>query len=379
MPTLPVALVLSLIIIATPLVAQEGNAQPSNSETQTTVENPSPQESAAAQTAPRPPEAAVKALDPVRKLRLITETQTANHIAKFDGNGGYANSQIYDDGGDMTTVASRLRLGSLSYIYYPAVPGGGNDLSGLMGSTLTFSMGFNSEANYSGTQGALSGRQMYVYDRPSSTFRAVVDGQGTWWFGSSPTNYGLKILAPTGSAVGMTIDSSGKVGIGGPADAAYRLKVVGNAHFAGTVTGQNIQAHYQDIAEWVPSATDLVPGTVVVLNLERDNQVMASATAYDTTVAGVVSAQPGLSLGIESEGTEQIATTGRVKVRVDARSKPIRVGDLLVTSDAPGTAMRSEPMNVNGRPFHQPGTIIGKALQSLDGGVGEILVLLSMQ
>lgn len=159
----------------------------------------------------------------------------------------------------------------------------------------------------------------------------------------------------------------------------FALEVNGHANFNGTVTGTNIKAHYQDVAEWVPSTTDLAPGTVVILNREKDNEVMASATSYDTTVAGVVSAAPGLSLGIEGEGKEQIATTGRVKVRVDARVKPIAVGDLLVTSDMPGTAMRSEPMNINGRPFHQPGTIIGKALQPLTGGVGEILVLLSMQ
>lgn len=157
------------------------------------------------------------------------------------------------------------------------------------------------------------------------------------------------------------------------------LNVQGNANFNGTVTGTNIKAHYQDVAEWVPSTTDLAPGTVVTLNTGRNNEVMASATAYDTTVAGVVSAQPGLSLGIEGEGKEQIATTGRVKVRVDARRQSVRVGDLLVTSDTPGTAMRSEPMSINGRAFHQPGTIIGKALEPLAGGVGEILVLLSMQ
>lgn len=159
----------------------------------------------------------------------------------------------------------------------------------------------------------------------------------------------------------------------------YALEVNGHANFNGTVTGTNIKAHYQDVAEWVPATSDLSPGTVVILNREKNNEVMASATSYDTTVAGVVSAQPGLSLGIEGEGKEQIATTGRVKVRVDARVKAIRVGDLLVTSDLPGTAMRSEPMDINGRQFHQPGTIIGKALEPLEGGVGDILVLLSMQ
>ena len=157
------------------------------------------------------------------------------------------------------------------------------------------------------------------------------------------------------------------------------LYVKGESYFDGTVTGTNIRAHYQDLAEWVPSTTDLAPGSVVILNRERNNEVMASSTACDTGVAGVVSAQPGISLGIEGEGKEQIATTGRVKVRVDARMQPIRVGDLLVTGDLPGTAMRSEPMDINGRKFHQPGTIIGKALEPLDGGVGEILVLLSMQ
>jgi hypothetical protein len=116
-----------------------------------------------------------------------------------------------------------------------------------------------------------------------------------------------------------------------------------------------------------------------VLNPNTNDAVIPSAREYDSTVAGVVSAQPGLILGVRSEGKEAIATTGRVKVRVDARNSPIRIGDLLVTSDEPGTAMRSEPLEIKGRSFHQPGTIIGKALEPLDGGVGEIMVLLSLQ
>jgi hypothetical protein len=68
-----------------------------------------------------------------------------------------------------------------------------------------------------------------------------------------------------------------------------------------------------------------------------------------------------------------------VKVKVDATRTPIKIGDLLVTSDTAGYAMKSEAMDLNGRKFHQPGTVIGKALQSLDSGRGEVLVLLSMQ
>lgn len=171
---------------------------------------------------------------------------------------------------------------------------------------------------------------------------------------------------------------AGKVGIGTNTP-GYQFHVVGNSYFQGTVTGTSISATYQDVAEWVPSTTDLAPGTVVVLNPERTNEVMISGAEYDSRVAGVVSHQPGLILGESGSNKEQVATTGRVKVRVDASRGPIRVGDLLVTSNKPGMAMRSEPMSINGRSFHQPGTILGKALEPLEGGEGEILVLLSMQ
>lgn len=180
------------------------------------------------------------------------------------------------------------------------------------------------------------------------------------------------------SVAKMVVDQNGNVGIGTPAPAS-RLHVMGDGVFSGTVTGGNIQAKYQDLAEWVPAKTDLRPGTVVVLDPEVSNSVMTSASAYDTTVAGVVSAQPGILLGESGQSKEQIATTGRVKVRVDATRAPIRIGDLLVTSDKPGMAMRSQPIDVGGVAIHRPGTVIGKALEPLAGGEGEILVLLSLQ
>jgi hypothetical protein len=41
--------------------------------------------------------------------------------------------------------------------------------------------------------------------------------------------------------------------------------------------------------------------------------------------------------------------------------------------------MKSQPIEIGGRRMHAPGTIIGKALEPLAGGTGEILVLLSLQ
>jgi hypothetical protein len=178
----------------------------------------------------------------------------------------------------------------------------------------------------------------------------------------------------------MRITSEGTVAIGGGTpDPSYKLQVTGNAYFTGTVTGGNIQAHYQDIAEWVPTTESLGAGTVVVLDSAHKNHVVASMRAYDQAVAGVVSAKPGVILGERSDAKAMIATTGRVRVHVDASREPIVIGDLLVTGDRPGTAMKSLPVEIGGVAIHRPGTIIGKALEPLAGGQGEILVLLSLQ
>lgn len=196
--------------------------------------------------------------------------------------------------------------------------------------------------------------------------------------GAIGTQNGSSLMLTTNAAARLTIDSNGRVGIGTTTPSEL-LHVNGSAYVSGTLSGNNIVAQYQDLAEWVPATHELEPGTVVVLNSERTNEVMSSSNPYDTSVAGVVSHQPGITLGEAGEGKEQIATTGRVKVKVDATRTPIRVGDLLVTSSKPGMAMRSEPLDFAGRKLHQPGTIIGKALEPLAEGEGEILVLLSMQ
>jgi hypothetical protein len=171
----------------------------------------------------------------------------------------------------------------------------------------------------------------------------------------------------------VRITSSGFVGIGTSTPTAM-LDVAGSINVSG-----NIAAKYQDVAEWVAASDDIEPGTVVVLDPERSNAVRESRHAYDPAVAGVVSARPGLTLGEAGPGKEMIATTGRVRVHCDATGAPIRIGDLLVTGSKPGTAIRSKPILIDGQPFHRPGTIMGKALEPLATGEGDILVLLTLQ
>jgi hypothetical protein len=171
----------------------------------------------------------------------------------------------------------------------------------------------------------------------------------------------------------MVINNFGNVGIGTSSPTA-RLDVTGNINVSG-----NINAKYQDVAEWVETPTPLEAGTVVIVDPDGSNRVLKSARAYDTRVAGAVSKQPGLILGEAGDTKAMVAQSGRVRIKVDARYGAVKVGDLLVTSPTPGYAMKSRPVLVGGVWIHRAGTLLGKALEALPNGKGEILVLLTLQ
>jgi len=129
----------------------------------------------------------------------------------------------------------------------------------------------------------------------------------------------------------------------------------------------------------VETTEPLEGGTLVIVDPAEPNRVLRASRAYDTRVAGAVSAQPGLILGERGDTKAMVAQSGRVRVKVDATYGAIRIGDLLVTRATPGYAMRSRPIKVAGQSLHRPGTIVGKALELLAKGKGEILVLLTLQ
>lgn len=229
---------------------------------------------------------------------------------------------------------------------------------------------FNSAGKYNGLQiggPTVGGTQFGVPQANLAKFCSSAD------IFAVGTTVGSPMIFGTSDTERIRIDAAGNVGIGTSTPAA-KLDINGDVNVSG-----NISAKYQDIAEWVPSDSELAAGTVVIVGDGDLDEVHPSDKAYDTRVAGVVSPNPGIALGVAAKGKFRIATVGRVKVKVDARKSPIKVGDLLVTSDVPGTAMKSEPVNVSGQSMHRPGTLLGKALEPLAGGVGEIRVLLSLQ
>jgi hypothetical protein len=122
---------------------------------------------------------------------------------------------------------------------------------------------------------------------------------------------------------------------------------------------------------------DIEPGTVVVLT--DGGGLAPSSTAYDARVAGVVSGagayRPGLVLDRRSTGTKRaaVALLGKVYCRVEASRVPVRVGDLLTTSDREGHAMRATD------PQRAFGAVLGKALAPLSSGSGIIPILVALQ
>ncbi|KPJ99606.1 MAG: hypothetical protein AMK71_09450, partial [Nitrospira bacterium SG8_35_4] len=96
--------------------------------------------------------------------------------------------------------------------------------------------------------------------------------------------------------------------------------------------------------------------------------------------AGIVSGANGIQAGLtmhqegtETEGEVPVALTGRAYAWADASYGPIEPGDMLTTSDTAGHAMKV------GDSDRAHGTIIGKAMTSLNKGKGLVLVLVTLQ
>ena len=200
----------------------------------------------------------------------------------------------------------------------------------------------------------------------SNAIRAKAGGYGTTAIHANSTN---------GNAIYAIAHGVHSYALSAYSDQSYGIYADGSDY--GLYTPDKIRAAGSDypsadVAEFMPVDADMEPGTVMVIG--PAGTLQPSSAAYDTRVAGIVSTEPAVSLGAKDAGNPgeaAIAVAGRVPCKVDASYGAIHAGDLLTTSDTPGYAMKATNPKI--------GTILGKAMGTLESGTGTIEVLVTLQ
>jgi hypothetical protein len=186
----------------------------------------------------------------------------------------------------------------------------------------------------------------------------------------------------------LTLMDSGNVGVG-TTSPQYTLDVAGSVHASGPVyypdgtqqttawTGVLCGGDYAESVDVTGNRKKYEPGDVLVIDPRAPGKFLKSAEPYSTSVLGIYSTKPGMvgrrQTAPKGEDEVPMAMIGIVPTKVTAKNGAINPGDLLVTSSTPGYAMKGTDRN------RMLGAVIGKALGSLDSGVGVIEVGITLQ
>jgi hypothetical protein len=174
-------------------------------------------------------------------------------------------------------------------------------------------------------------------------YQYVNDGTNTVWVDqSNPTTFDTLTV---GQIVNAGSSGTGNIGSAGTT--------------FNTVFAKATSAQYADLAEHYISDLYYGPGTVVIFGGKEE--ITESYKTHDTAVAGVISTDPAFLMNANAPGLP-VALTGRVPCYVQG---PINKGDLLVSSDIPGTAQKL----VN----WVPGCVIGKSLEDIEDNIVKII------
>ncbi len=188
------------------------------------------------------------------------------------------------------------------------------------------------------------------------------------------SEHGFSLVADGYGAVTEFDDTLGLTGNG---DA---LLVNGLSRFNGPLHIHNISsresesfpANLVEIFE-IDDVEYIQPGDILVASEEGKSILSRTRKEYNRSVIGVVSGNPTLLINSngKTQKTYPVALTGTVLCRVDARQKPLRPGDPIVTSSTPGCAMAGVIDS-----FDKIGAVLGKALDSLPDGIGLVPVFI---
>ena len=126
----------------------------------------------------------------------------------------------------------------------------------------------------------------------------------------------------------------------------------------------------------VDSQDFISEGDILTASEAGEGILKKSQTKYQKSVIGIVAAQAAISMN--NSGTQEkiypVVLCGRTRCKIDARNNPVAPGDLIVTSDTPGCGMKGTIDS-----FGKIGTVVGKALEAIEDGVGTIAVFVTHQ
>jgi hypothetical protein len=259
--------------------------------------------------------------------------------AYFVGNGSALTGVVATNVGTLSTltVTGNITAGNITAVHY----GNGAGLTNLIGANIT---GTVANATYATSTG-------------SATTASTVTGsaQGNITSVGLLTSLGVSGSISINQAANPTaIVNGGTAGVGniGAAGAAFD-----------TVFAKATTAQYADLAENYQADEAYAPGTV--LSFGGASEVTISLIDGDVAVAGVVSTNPAYRMndGLKGKTVVPIALQGRVPCRVVG---PVTRGAMMV-SNGDGRARAEVNPKI--------GSIIGKALESFDGELGTIEVV----
>jgi hypothetical protein len=180
-------------------------------------------------------------------------------------------------------------------------------------------------------------------------------------------------------------DFEGGVIVEGPRLNCQNLEVNGTIRSASSIytAGQGsfsvVEVRGADIVEKFNSKETIEAGTLVTIDAQDINNYKTTEKAYQKGIVGIVSGANGVNHGMLLQqddvlaGNTKVAIAGRVYVKATAQNGAIKAGDMLTSSDKAGFAMKATSQK---KAF---GSVVGKALTSLESGEGFVLVLVGLQ
>lgn len=220
-------------------------------------------------------------------------------------------------------------------------------------------------------------------------------------FGNSDFTYGARGDAAglSGAAIGVmgtTLSPQGDaarfVGVRGPSGTIIRgdygppgagevtvFRVDGTGRVFADGGFRPFGADFAEALSVVGDRSRYEPGDLLVIDPAARDRLALSGSPYSQLVAGVYSTNPGVVASqrhIDDPAFANdvpLAVVGIVPCKVTAEGGSIAPGDLLVSSSAPGRAMKGTDR------ARMLGAIVGKALEPLRTGTGVIQVLVTLQ